>query len=466
MIEDITTAVGTCAICKVVKAGPKPHYYTGPLAKDAPHPFHTLNLDILGPLPKTSNGKEYIVSFICTLTRYAVLFATKDHTAATVGTCLLRLITTHGVPRAIISDRGTEFGAKLFAAILENLGITLKRHEPYAHYRSGTVERFHGTLQDILSCYSSRFPKSWDEQLHLALFAYHTSHNRTLGMSPFKALFGREPCTIAQMLLDLPDSNIPEIRPIVSHLHHARQVAQAIVDPKSINVENDIIIGDLVYKAVATKRSKLAPRYVGQERPFEVVDRKGSEITYLDHQGRRAIGHVSAFRLTTLNRNTVQRLDMAKGNTPYNVKPQGQQGVEILTSRYIRTRMQQTTSDYPNTHVTGSTCMNVCRKRKSETSTVVTSTLQNHSGTHVTGSTCMNVCHKSNFETPFVAKPTLQMPASGVITLTVQIPEQLQLTRKHSERTLEVPYSLNSERNATSSFLQERGSCLPDDDTY
>jgi hypothetical protein len=267
------------------------------------------------------------------------------------------------------------------------------------------------------------------------------------------------------MLLDLPDSSIPEIRPIISHLHHARQVAQTIVDPKSINVENDIIIGDLVYKAVSTKRVKLSPRYIGQERPYEVVDRKGSEITYLDHQGRRAIGHVSAFRLTTLNRNIVQRLDMMKGNTPYNVKPQVQQGVKILTSRFIRTCMQPTTSDYLNTHVTGSPCMNVCRKRKSETSTVVASTLQSLLETHVTGSTCMNVCHKSNLETPFVARSTLQMPASEVITLTAQIPKQLQLARDHSKRALEVPYSLSLERNATSSLLQERGSCLPDDDT-
>ncbi len=101
MIDNITTAVGICKICKTVKAGSKPHYYTGPLAKHTAHPFHTLNLDILGPLPRTNNGKEYIVLFICTLTRYAVLFATKDHMASTVSTCLLRVITTHGVPRTI-----------------------------------------------------------------------------------------------------------------------------------------------------------------------------------------------------------------------------------------------------------------------------------------------------------------------------------------------------------------------------
>jgi hypothetical protein len=123
--DDVEKYVKNCSTCSTAKKGRRVHVSSGSLAKGVPFPFHTLNMDVLGPLPTTVGGNSYIISFVCVLSRWAEAYATANHTATTVADCLISLVTRHGFPKVIISDRGPEFGAHVFTDMIEKLG-TLK----------------------------------------------------------------------------------------------------------------------------------------------------------------------------------------------------------------------------------------------------------------------------------------------------------------------------------------------------
>ena len=302
LADDVELYVKNCSVCNTTKVGRRLHVPSGSLSKDVPYPFHTINMDVLGPLPTTTSKNTYIISFVCVLSRWAEAYATSNHTATTVADCLISLVTRHGFPKVIVSDRGPEFGAHVFEDMMKRLGIELKPHEPYAHWRSGSVERFHGTLLSIIRSYTDRYPNQWDTHLPLALYAYRTCIQQRLGCSPFKLLYGREPTTLLQTVLDLPDSPYPEVRPLVSWLHQATVLANQTdgVAARNNRPIDTIGIGDLVYKIVHKPESKLEPRLLGRTKPYLIVDRKDTMVTYLDHNQKQATGHVSNFKLAKL----------------------------------------------------------------------------------------------------------------------------------------------------------------------
>ena len=72
-------------------------------------PFHRVGVDVL-QLPKTSSGKRYVVVFMDYLTKWPKVFATCDQIAPTIAKLLVEeVISRHGVPSQLLSDRGLSF---------------------------------------------------------------------------------------------------------------------------------------------------------------------------------------------------------------------------------------------------------------------------------------------------------------------------------------------------------------------
>ena len=75
MWSDIQKYVRECESCQRFKQGAPQRASSGKVGGECPHPFHTVNIDIKGPLPRSKSGKTYIISWIDTATRYALAFA-------------------------------------------------------------------------------------------------------------------------------------------------------------------------------------------------------------------------------------------------------------------------------------------------------------------------------------------------------------------------------------------------------
>ena len=75
-------------------------------------PFDRVGVDVLH-LPKTKRGNKYAIVFMDYLTKWPEVF-TSDQTAPTIAKLFVEvLISRHGVPNQLLSDRGPSFLSKL-----------------------------------------------------------------------------------------------------------------------------------------------------------------------------------------------------------------------------------------------------------------------------------------------------------------------------------------------------------------
>ena len=80
-------------------------------------PFDRVGIDVL-QLPKTRQGNHYAVVFMDYLTKWPEVYATPDQMAPTIAKLLVeRMISRHGVPRQLLSDRRPVFLSKLMLEI-------------------------------------------------------------------------------------------------------------------------------------------------------------------------------------------------------------------------------------------------------------------------------------------------------------------------------------------------------------
>jgi transposase InsO family protein len=98
-----------------------------------------------------------------------------------------------GIPRAMISDGGTHFCNKSFESLMKKYGITHKVATPYHPQTSGQVELANREIKQILEKIVNPNRKDWSLRLNDALWAYRTPYKTSLGMSPYRQVYGK-PC--------------------------------------------------------------------------------------------------------------------------------------------------------------------------------------------------------------------------------------------------------------------------------
>jgi hypothetical protein len=102
-----------------------------------------------------------------------------------------RIVCLHGVPKKIVSDRGTQFTSHFWHQLHEALGTHLKFSSAYHPQTDGQTERTNQILEDMLRACALQDKIGWDKRLPYAKFSYNNSYQANLKMSPFEALYGR-----------------------------------------------------------------------------------------------------------------------------------------------------------------------------------------------------------------------------------------------------------------------------------
>ena len=92
----------------------------------------------------SSNGFSYLLTVADRFTRWATAIPMRDITADSVVDALSHgWIASFGIPKAITTDRGTQFNSAIWNQLMEAWGIEHHQTTAYHTKAKGLVERMH-----------------------------------------------------------------------------------------------------------------------------------------------------------------------------------------------------------------------------------------------------------------------------------------------------------------------------------
>jgi transposase InsO family protein len=119
-------------------------------------------MDFIVGLPLTARKNDSIWVIVDRLTETAHFIAV--HTTYSMQQYaelnMDQIVRLHGIPKTIISDRGTQFVARLLEQLHECLGTKLIRSSSYHPQTDGQTERINQILEDMVRASILHFDKS------------------------------------------------------------------------------------------------------------------------------------------------------------------------------------------------------------------------------------------------------------------------------------------------------------------
>ena len=138
-----------CLVCTTRGMGRQTQALLTPIPVN--DPFDRIGVDVI-QFPRSHGGNQYAVVFMDYLTKWPEVFAVPDQTAATIATLLVEhIVSRHGVPSEVLSDRGKAFLSALLREVELLLGFHKVNTSAYHPQTDGLVERFNCTLTAMLA---------------------------------------------------------------------------------------------------------------------------------------------------------------------------------------------------------------------------------------------------------------------------------------------------------------------------
>ena len=120
------------------------------------------------------------------LSKSIIVVSIKEIRAIDVAQTLLEhIFQHHGLPTAIVSDRGTQFVSMLWTEVCRLLKIIRKLSTAFHPETDGTTERANQKLETYLRIFTSFQQEDWTFQLPIAMMALNSRVSQSTGLSPF-----------------------------------------------------------------------------------------------------------------------------------------------------------------------------------------------------------------------------------------------------------------------------------------
>src|SRR3954464_10593294 len=150
-------------------------------------------MDFITGFPKTQNGNDAIFVVIDRLSKVSHFLPVRESINASqlVDLYVSRIVSLHGVPLVINSDRGSLFTSRFWGSFQNAMGTHLSFSTAFHPQSSGQVERVNQILEDMLRACVISFGKNWEKSLPFAEFSYINSYQSSMNMATFELLYGR-----------------------------------------------------------------------------------------------------------------------------------------------------------------------------------------------------------------------------------------------------------------------------------
>lgn len=276
-------------------------------------PFSRVAIDLVGPFtPASERGNKYVLTLIDYASRYPEAIALQNIDTITVAESLVEIFSRVGIPREILSDRGSQFKSDLMGEIHRLLSVKALYTSPYHASCNGAVERLNGVLKSMIKKLCVDHPRDWDRYIPAALFAYREIPNDSLKFSPFELLYGRQVRGPLSILHELWTNNSIDsevkttyqyVLDLRSRLEETAKLAaeQAEISSRNYKTYYDLKakprkldIGDDVLVLLPSSSNKLVMQWLG---PYPVVECKGNGVDYvLRIRGKNRLFHINMLK--------------------------------------------------------------------------------------------------------------------------------------------------------------------------
>ncbi|WVZ94919.1 LOW QUALITY PROTEIN: hypothetical protein U9M48_040746 [Paspalum notatum var. saurae] len=257
MKREVAEYIALCDVCQRVKAEhQKPAGLLQPL-KIPEWKWEEIGMDFIVGLPRTQSGFDSIWVVVDRLTKVAHFIPVKTtYSGAKLAELYMsRIVCLHGVPKKIVSDRGTQFTYHFWKRLHESMGTKLNFSSAYHPQTDGQIRKNQPDIRRYVESLRNTIwtPLHWDQPGE-------------------KQLFGPGIIEDAER----------QVRMIRENLRIAQTRQKSYADNRRRDLE--FAVGDYVYLKVSPicglrrfkVKGKLAPRYIGA---FKIIDRKG-EVAY------------------------------------------------------------------------------------------------------------------------------------------------------------------------------------------
>src|SRR3954467_12517478 len=252
-----------------------------------------VSMDFITGFPKYQKGNDAIFVVIDRLSKVShFLLIRKSITASQLADLyVLRVVSLHGVPLEINSDRGSLFTSRFWQSFQNAMGTHLSFSTAFHPQSSGQVERVNHVLEDMLRACVISFGRNWEKSLPFAEFACNNSFQSSLNMAPFEFLYGRRcrtPLNWSEtgerqffgpdMIKEAED----QVRIVRDRLKAAQSHLKSYYDrhhrEESYNIDEKAYLRVTPLKGTQRFgiKGKLAPRYIGT---FRILAKRG-EVAY------------------------------------------------------------------------------------------------------------------------------------------------------------------------------------------
>ena len=278
-------------------------------------PLERVSLDIMGPLPRSKKGNQYVLVIVDHFTKWTEALPMPNQEAITVARKFFsEFICRFGVPYEILTDQGTQFQSTLFTELAGLLDMDKTRTSAYHPMANGLVERFNRTLEMMLSMFVSDTQRDWDQYIPALMLAYRSTQQETTGVSPYKMMFGREATLPIDLIMGRPPNQegvTLDSSEYVYHLrdrledifemarHHLKTGAQRQKRLYDRNTSGKAYQeGELVWVAVTRKKIGISPKLQRRwQGPYKVTRKLGEVLYQLKRPGsKRLIVHFNRLK--------------------------------------------------------------------------------------------------------------------------------------------------------------------------
>uniref|UniRef100_A0A8W8J3E4 Uncharacterized protein n=1 Tax=Magallana gigas TaxID=29159 RepID=A0A8W8J3E4_MAGGI len=136
----------------------------------------------------TDKGNRYILTLVDYATRYPEAIPLPGIETERVAEALVDIFSRLAVPVEMLTDQGSQFTSDVMKEVSRLLSFKRITTTPYHPICSGLVEKFNGTLKQMLKRICAERPRDWDKYINPLLFAYREVPQESLGFSPFDLL--------------------------------------------------------------------------------------------------------------------------------------------------------------------------------------------------------------------------------------------------------------------------------------